>query len=363
MGENRALDIKSALEDLRERSDMLKMTTGLEDLDNLIGGIEAGNLYLFYGCFEIIDLIVHSLLVNCVMPIENGGLDAKAVYFNNTDYYTGKTIIDPSRLGALAKNAGVDPDVVLKNVEVAAAYNEERQLLVSKEISNLLMGDEDIKLLVAHDITRFLVDSKKPKRTIEILKKVVGDLWRATSQRNIAFVMTAERAGGGSTPKPSGGAYLRQLSSILVCFEKSRGNSKSTYRVTLVKHPCKRTPESITLYVGKPSDLSSLTRGGIGPFQQLYNEQMGHLKIFQNDLIDLGHKSAFDTLLGGAFKLENKAIKNLRGFTFLDGLNLTATVDTRALIESLQKRLVSMDAQTREIFQDVESIRGMMEKL
>jgi hypothetical protein len=353
--------IQTALEDFDEQKKRLKLTTGSGDLDSLIGGIEAGSFYLFYGEPEILDLLIHRLLINCVMPAEKGGLDAKAVYFNNTDYYVGKTLIDPSKLGMLAKNVGLDPALVFKNVEVAAAFNEERQWFVSKEVADLIRENKEIKLLAVHNITRFLVNSKKPKESNEVLKKVVGKLWRAASENHVAFVMTVDVIDTGKVlvPKPLGGIYIRQAASILVHFRKFYDGPVSSYKVTLVKHPYKRAPESIVLYVSQAGSLDLMTGRNVPSFQQLYGEHVDRLKkFFQNDLIDLGHRSAFDVLLKGAWNMEQKALSNLKEFTLLDGLNLTASVDTRALIESVQNRFLTIDDETKKLAQDIESIRN-----
>jgi len=67
-----------------------RVSTGVSELDNLVGGIEGSLFYLFYGDSIVLSDLVHSLLVNCVMPVENGGLGLKGIYFNNTNYYEGR---------------------------------------------------------------------------------------------------------------------------------------------------------------------------------------------------------------------------------------------------------------------------------
>ena len=366
MGRKPSPIIQTALEDFNEQSKKLKLTTGSGDLDSLIGGIEAGSFYLFYGEPEILDLIIHRLLVNCVMPVKRGGFDAKAIYFNNTDYYVGKTIINPSRLGMLAKRVGVDPALVFKNVEVAAAFNEARQWFVSREVADLIRDDEDFRLLAVHNITRFLSNFKSHKESREVLKKVVGNLWRTAAENHVAFVMTVDTtsSGRGLVPKPFGGIFIRQAASILVHFRRLSDGPISSYKVTLVKHPYKRAPESIVLYVSQAGSLDLMTGRNVPSFQQLYGEQVDYLKrLFQNDLIDLGNRNAFDVLLKEAWNIEQKALSNLKEFTLLDGLNLTASVDTRALIESVQSRLSSMDDETKKLAADIESIRNRSKEM
>ncbi len=359
MASNSSPVIQTALEDFNEHSKRLKLTTGSGDLDSLIGGIEKGSFYLFYGEPEILDLIIHRLLVNCVMSAERGGLDAKAIYFNNTDYYVGKTIIDPSKLGMLAKRAGIDPALVFKDVEVALAFNEARQWFVAREVADLIREDKGFKLLAIHNITRFLANFKSTKESREVLKKVVGSLWRAASENHVAFVMTVDTPSSarGLVPKPFGGIFIRQAASILVHFKKLSEGPISSYKVTLVKHPYKRAPESIVLYVSQTGSMDLMTGRNVPSFQQLYGEQVDYLKrSFQNSLVDLGNRTAFDVLLREAWNVEQKALSNLKELTLLDGLNLTASVDSRGLIESIQNRLSNMDDEIKKLAGGIESI-------
>jgi hypothetical protein len=361
-----SLVIQTALEDFNEHGKRLRLTTGSGDLDSLIGGIEAGSFYLFYGEPEILDLMIHRLLVNCVMPVEKGGFGSKAIYFNNTDYYVGKSIIDPSRLGMLAKHAGVDPALVFKNVEVASAFNEARQLLVASEVANLITEDNAFKLLAVHNITRFLENSKNRKESQETLKKVVGNLWRTASKNCVALVITVDTPNSvrGFVPKPFGGIFIRQSASILVHFKKLNNSSILSHKVTLVKHPYKRAPQSVVLYVRQAGSLDLMTGRNVPSFQQLHDEQVDYLKrFFQNSLVDLGNRGVLDTLFGGAWNVEQKALSNLKDLTLLDGLNLTASVDTRALIESIQDRLSNSDDEIKKLAEEVKSMQDRSNKI
>ena len=352
--------IRTALEEFRVQR--LRMTTGYSDLDSLIGGIETGSFYLFYGDPEALDNIAHLLLVNCVMPAERGGFEAKALYFNSTDYYVGKTVIDPSKLGMMAKRAGIEPSTVLENVEVAAAFNEDRQLHVSREAAKLIRESDGFKLILAHNITRFQANSRRPRESSEVLKRVVGELWRAASEKNVAFVATAEAEDGRSiVPRPPGGIFLRQAASIIAHFRRFYSGTVSSYKVTLVKHPCKKTPDTIILYVGQEGSMDLLTGKSVPSFQQLYSQNLDSLRrLFQNSLLDLGHRSAFETLVREAWNVEQKVLSSLKDFTILDGLNLTASLNTRAHIESLDSRLNMLNDRLKKISAEVESVKDRL---
>jgi RecA/RadA recombinase len=334
----------------------LRMSTGSAELDGLIGGVEVGLFYLFYGDREALDALIHRLLVNCVLPRERGGLQAKGIYFNNTDYYTGKTVLNPSLLGAVAKRVGIEPMDVFRSIYTAAAYNEERQLVVANQVAELMERDPDIKLLAIHSITRFLADSKRVEVARGILKRVVNLLWRAAASRGVALVVTADamQAGRGLIPRPLGGSFLRHAAGIITYLRRLREDAIKAY---LIKHPCRKTPESITLYASEGGvDLM----GRITPsFRRRYEEAVGELKTsYQSALIELGHREAFDLLLKEAWGVEQAAMGNSNLPTVIDALNITANIHNRKLIELLRRRLEERERVIQELQRRLEALEA-----
>jgi len=338
------VEMRRAAEALYEEK--LKMSTGNPDLDSLIGGVEEGLFYLFYGEQQILDTLIHRLIVNCVLPRDRGGFQAKGVYFNNTDYNTGKTILDPTLLGGLAKRVGLEPKDVFRSIYTAAAYNEERQLIVANQVAELMERDPGIKLLAVHNITRFFADSKRVEETRRVLKQVISILWSTAKKRGIALVATADalNTGRGFIPRPQGGNYLRHAAGIIVYIKRLEDAAKAY----LIKHPCRKTPDSITLYLAEGGgDLV----GRITPsFRQRYEEAISELKTsYQNALIDLEHREAFNLLLKEAWCVEQAAMGNSNLPTVVDALNITANIHNRKLIEALRRRLEEQEKAIQEL--------------
>jgi hypothetical protein len=205
------LDAKpmSGISILEEEQGRERMTTGSPDLDSLIGGIEQGSSYMFYGDGFALDALAHQLLVNCVSPREAGGFDGNAAYFNNTDYHSAKTSLSPTRLGEVAKKLGIDPGRVFESVIVGTAYNEERQKLVCQEICDAL-SQKEIKLLVVRNATCFLQNSRDVNSSIQKLAYIVGLLRKACASRT-ALVVTAGavKTSGYRIPKTMGGSFFQ----------------------------------------------------------------------------------------------------------------------------------------------------------
>jgi hypothetical protein len=354
--------VKTALEFFEDGVGRPRLTTGHGDLDALISGIEQGAFYLFYGDNDVLGLLAHKLLVNAVLPVEEGGFDGEAVYFNHTNYYTGRTILDPSTLGEISKHAGIDPRVVFGRVHVAAAYNEGRQKVIAGKVAELIARNHRVRLLVVHNLTRFIVDSKRPQESRDILKSVVGELWRAASSSSgrVALVATAEsgRTSRGFIPKPIGGTFLRQVASVVLYFGKYRDGGIRSYKATLVKHPEKRTPQSIVLYVAPVGVPDLVTGNAVPSFGQAYDAEVGCLRRhFVNSLGDLGHKAALDTLAKRAWERQQQALSSLRGAELLDGMNLAASLDTRSEISAASARLKAMNQALAELAGQIEALR------
>ncbi|MCP8308408.1 MAG: hypothetical protein H3Z54_06900 [archaeon] len=359
---NSSIIMKTAAEALEEEREKLRLTTGSGDLDSLIGGIEEGLFYLFYGEQEILDALIHRLIVNCVLPKDRGGFEAKGIYFNNTDYYTGKTTLNPSELGELAKHVGIEPRIVFANIYAVAAYNEQRQLIVAKQVAELMEKDPNIRLLAIHSITRFFADSKKPEETRQILKQTINHVWRVASKKRIAIVVTADAmpTGRGFIPRPIGGSFFRHVASVIIHVKTFQDGPVTSVKATLIKHPYKKTPDSIVLLVSKGGmDIM----GRITPsFRQLYEETIGELKThYQSSLIDLDHKQAFDLLLKEAWNSEQAAMGNSNMPTVLDKLNLTASIHNRKLIESLKRKLEEKDRVIEELREELADLKARIE--
>jgi len=342
--------MKTAAEGLEEERNRLRLTTGSGDLDGLLGGIEEGSFYLFYGEQEILDAIIHRLIVNSVLPREKGGFESKCIYFNNTNYHTGKTILDPSELGELAKRVGIEPEIVFTNVYAVAAYNGQRQLIVARQVVEQMEKDPDVRLLAIHNITRFLSDLKRRDEAGQILKQVVGCVGKAASKRRIATVVTGSAAPAGRSfiPRPAGGSFFRHTANVIVHVKTFEDGPVPSVKATLIKHPYKRTPDSIVLLVpkGGPDLMGRITPS----FRQLYEKTISELKThYQSSLIDLEHKKDFDLLLKEVWNTEQSAMGNSNMPTVLDRLNLSANLHNRKLIELMNQRLKEKDREIEEL--------------
>ena len=351
--------MKTAAEALREEAGRKRLTTGSGELDALIDGIRLGQFHLFYGDDEeALDLLIHRAIVNCILPAEKGGLDAQALYFNLCNYHQAKTLLDPDKLSQLAKHVGIDPTVAFENIQSVSAFNEAQQLAATREVSEVLDRNRDIRLVVVHNLTRFIETSRKPEDARLILKQVIGLLKQSAARNDLALVASSSSSKGSKSriPKPEGGTFLRHEANIVLYLKRVDVDAIHAVRAILVKHPYKASPQAATLYI--PNGGIDLM-GRITPsFRQLYQRQVEELRRvggFQNTLLDLEHKRALDQLIKEAWSTENAVLSNSGVPCVLDILNLMANVHNkkcndvlRGQIERLEQRLDELSKETRK---------------
>jgi Rad51 len=258
--------IHSALEQFNEHRNILKMTTGSADLDSLIDGIQEGLFYLFYGNNHVaLDALVYTFLVNCVLPVkQRHGFESMAVCINNSDYYDQRktAALSPEKIGVAAKCAGIDPKIVFKNLYVHLAYNQQHQLTVAEEVAELIeSNNDDIKLLVVNNVTKFFKESKNKMETANVLKQVIGIISKACTSNKVALVCTgdANTTTSGIIPRPVGGIHLKHAANVIVYFrEFSKTAGIPSFKATLIKHQYTKTPKSAVMYVRKAGGMMLL---------------------------------------------------------------------------------------------------------
>ena len=109
--------------------------------------------------------------------------------------------------------------------------------------------------------------------------------------------------------------------------------------------------------------------GRITPsFRQLYEETIAELKSeLQSALVDLGHKSAFDSILKDGWSREQAAMGNSTLPTVCDKLNLVASIHNRKLTATMAKELKDKDTKINQLSDRVieleNTVKIIMDKL
>jgi len=160
LGEGTAIKcIKAARDSLEmgfESADILlekrrlidKITTGVSSIDTLLGGgIESQSITEVYGMFASgKSQWCFQLCVTTQLPKDQGGLNGSVLYIDTENSFR------PERVSQMAITKGLDPDVVMKNIYVARAYNSDHQMLLAEKAIDLIK-EKNVKLLIVDSLT------------------------------------------------------------------------------------------------------------------------------------------------------------------------------------------------------------------
>ncbi len=145
------LGFKDASEYMKERENMITISTGSQNLDMLLGGkgIETGALTESYGAYGSgKSQIAHSLAVYVQLPKEKGGAEGMAVFIDSEGTFR------PERIKQIAQSIGLNPEQVFKKIYAARAFNSDHQMLLVEKIPELIKERNlPIKLVIVDSIT------------------------------------------------------------------------------------------------------------------------------------------------------------------------------------------------------------------
>ena len=212
----------------------------------------------FFICYMVtnchLDALSHRLLVNCILPKLRHGFESMAICINNTDYYgRGKMILNPEKIANTAKAAGIDPKIVSKNLFVQTAYNSHHQMEIANQVSQLIETNQNIKLVVINNLTKFFSDCNGQRRPeiANSVKQVISIIHRVCAKNKIALVATGDSnvTSKGVIPRPIGGTYLKHLADAIVYVKDMSSNYfNPKFKATLVKHQYMKTPKSVMVH-------------------------------------------------------------------------------------------------------------------
>ncbi|MFP3909615.1 MAG: DNA repair and recombination protein RadA, partial [Archaeoglobaceae archaeon] len=222
------------------------------------GGVETQSITELFGEFGSGKTqICHQLAVNAQLPEEEGGLNGSVIVIDTENTFR------PERISQMAESKGLEPSEVLKNINVAQAYNSNHQMLLvdnAKDLANTLKRDgNDARLLIvdslmAHFRSEFVGRGTLADRQ-QKLNRHLHDLVRFGELFNAAVVVTNQVQAKpdtffGDPNKPVGGHIVAHTATFRVYLRKS----KADLRVArLIDSP--HLPESEAVF--------KVTEGGI----------------------------------------------------------------------------------------------------
>jgi len=140
------LDFKTGFEQEEYRKKIFHVKIGSEKLDALIdGGFESGSITECYGEFSSGKTqIAHQLAVNVQKEPHSG----VCIWIDSEGSFR------PQRIREIAEAAGIDGELVLKNIKYARSYSTDHQMLLAEKAERLITDDKlPVKLIVVDSLT------------------------------------------------------------------------------------------------------------------------------------------------------------------------------------------------------------------
>lgn len=221
-------DFVPASEIYLRRQQIQRISTGSSNLDELlIGGVETQAVTEFYGEFGSGKTqICHTLCLNVQLPVEQGGLDAGAIYIDTENTFR------PERLRDIAEKRDMDPDKALERITVAKAYNSSHQELLVGELGKII-ADTNAKLVIVDSLMGHYRSEFLGRGTLAVrqhrLNRFMHLLTRTAETHNVAIVITNQVMSApdtffGDPTRPVGGHVVAHTSTYRLYLRKSGKN-------------------------------------------------------------------------------------------------------------------------------------------
>ncbi len=253
------MGFETGIKVLEKRKLIQKVSTGSKELDALLGGgVETQAITECYGRFSSgKSQLAFQLCVNAQKPVEQGGFGGNVMFIDTENTFR------PERIQQIARAAGMDPDKVLENIQVARSYNSDHQMLLVEKADNLI-NEKNIKLIIIDSLmSAFRADylgrgTLAPRQ--QNLNKHLHSLQRLADIHNIAVYLTNQVMDRpdimfGDPTAPVGGNIVAHQATYRVYLRRS----KETRRIAkLVDSPS--LPDGECIF--------TVTENGIGDVEE-----------------------------------------------------------------------------------------------
>ncbi len=215
---------------LNRRKNVLKLTTGSKNLDNLLGGgLETQTITEFFGEFGSGKTqIMHQIAVNATTSESDGGFNSDVLIIDTENTFRPERIVQMSR----AKN--LDSDEVLKRIHVARAFNSHHQILLAEKASQMAK-DFNIRLLIVDSLTSHFRSEYMGRGSLserqQLLNRHMHDLLRFGMLQNAVIAVTNQVAARpdvffGDPTAPIGGNIVGHTATFRIYLRKGKAGKR-----------------------------------------------------------------------------------------------------------------------------------------
>ena len=231
------MGFQSATECLRQRQEMIRLTTGSKAVDALLlGGVETGSITEVIGEFKSGKTqMCHTLAVTSQLPVGKGGAAGKVIYIDTEGTFRPERILD------IAKRFHMNPEVALGNIVVARAYNSDHQMRLLIEATNVMANGARFALLVVDSVTALFRSDYTGRGELaerqQSLSRFLRMVQRISDEYGTAVVVTNQVIAnvdafggggfmGGPASKPAGGHVIAHASQTRLVLRKAMADKR-----------------------------------------------------------------------------------------------------------------------------------------
>ena len=226
------LGFMDGLEYAKTRENILYITTGSKNFDDLLGGkgVQSRAITEAYGAYGSGKTQVGlTLAVNVQLPEESGGANGKCVFIDTEGTFR------PARVKQIAEGLGANPEKVLKNIFVARAFNSDHQILLLERIGEMIKEGEPIKLLVVDSLTAHFRAEYAGRGQLadrqQKLNKYMHSMMQLAETHNIAVYVTNQVMANpaqmfGDPTTPIGGHIVGHASTYRIYLRRGKQGSR-----------------------------------------------------------------------------------------------------------------------------------------
>lgn len=222
------MGFQSGTELLEKRNTVIKIPTGSEALNKLMGGgFETGAIVEAYGEFGSGKTQIAHLLTVMTQKQDPASY---AIYIDTENTFR------PERIAQLAKGAGLDPKKVLEHIKVARAYNSDHQMLLAEKVEDLIKEDKlkvrvvVVDSLTAHFRAEFIGRGTLAERQQKLNRHMHTLLRLADTQNCCVFVtnqvMSTPDVFFGDPTKAIGGHIVAHASTFRLYLRKGKKGAR-----------------------------------------------------------------------------------------------------------------------------------------
>ncbi len=223
-------NFESGEEIFQKRKDVLRLTTGSQNLNNLLGGgLETQSISEFFGEFGSGKTqIMHQIAVNCTMPEEKGGFNSDVLIIDTENTFR------PERIIQMAKYKDLDSDEVLRRIHVARAYNSHHQILLGEKATEMAR-EFKARLLIVDSLTSHFRSEYMGRGSLserqQLLNRHMHDLLKFGTLMNAVIAVTNQVAARpdvffGDPTAPIGGNIVGHTATFRVYLRKGKAGKR-----------------------------------------------------------------------------------------------------------------------------------------